>query len=226
MARRKSYLGQAASGDVSPVWGVAASGTVGTGTAIAIRTLTDMDKNAELIGMGAGVAAGAAMMLSERTRAAGFTGIITAVVTNGLRYAEALTSPKQQIKDIAGSLATLTKKGGNPYANQLKTAQMNAKAAGLKGGFGVVQANNMPLAGNLGLVSPEVIRSLSGGLGAASAEPMPALGAVSAEPMPLAGSQMPTFQGGGLGNSMPTFQGGIGGLGAHYGATGIGGGIN
>ncbi len=199
MARSKysRHFGLAQAGDVSPIWGVVASGVTGTGTAVAIRATTSMDKNAELIGMGVGTLAGLAMMMSKRTRAAGFTGIVTAIVNNGLRYAEAALTDKQKLKDIVGAIATKTK----TVAAQLEAAKAAASAAGL----GIVTASRMPLVGNLGIVQANAVPTL----GAVTAQPMPlmgGLGAVTAQPMPLAG--------------------GLGGLGAHFGATGVGGGMD
>lgn len=208
MARRRKYsraLGLAQAGDVSPVWGVVASGVTGTGTAVALRATTSMDKHAELIGMGAGTLAGLALMMSKKTRAAGFTGIITALVNNGLRFLEASVVDKQKLKDLTGALASKT---GTVKA-QLEAAKSAAAAAGL----GIVQANRMSLAGGgLGIVQPSVVPTL----GAVSAEPMPTLGAVSAQRMPLAGF--------GAASASPVNI--VGGLGSHYGATGIGGGID
>ncbi len=213
MARRRKYtraLGLAQAGDVSPVWGVAASGAAGTGTAVAIRATTTMDKNAELIGMGVGTLTGLALMMSQRTRAAGFTGVVTAIVNNGLRFLEASLSDKQKIKDIAGSLASKAAKDGTPLKAQLNIAKGSMKTAGL------------------GIVSPEVIRSLSGGFGAVQATAVPSLGAVQATAVPSLGavqaSVMPSF-GAAAASPMP-LAGGLGGLGAHYGATGSNGGID
>lgn len=220
MAKNGRMLGQAASGDVSPVWGVVASGVTGTGTAMALRSMTGMDKNAELIGMGAGVAAGVALMLGKKTRAAGFTGVVTALLANGLRYVEALTSKKQQIKDLQGAQVTFLEKRAAtkiPVAQQLELAKAAAAAAG----FGIVTTER---------------RTLAGGLGAISAQRVQAFGAMSAQ-------QVPLFGGGGLGIVSPEvvrslggagpvqFQGqrgpvtiqGAGGLGRHFGATLFGG---
>ena len=217
-------MGQVAKNQVNPAWGVVASGTTGTGTALAVRALSKHDKNSELIGMGVGMATGVAMMLSERMRAAGFAGVLTALITNGLRFAESMFSAKQQIKDLAGSAASHAAAATPPVPlkNQLETAKAAAAAAGL----GMVQVNPMPLAG--------------AGLGAMEAQRVPTLGAVSVEPMPLAG------QGGGLGivspevirtlsgagdNSRPTMNGQMGqaegpvqivgnqGIAGNYGAT-------
>lgn len=184
MARKKGLAGlaQARGGDMNPVWGAMAAGAIGNGTSIGIRTFTGMDKNAELIGLGAGVATGVALMMSPRTRAAGFTGVVVALVTNGLRFVEALASSKQKIKDLEGAKATfLATKAETkvPIKDQLAAKQAEAQAGGFGmvtadprqlAGFGAVSAEQRQLAGNgLGVVSPEVIRSL----GAAGHNSMP-----------------------------------------------------
>jgi hypothetical protein len=184
MARKKGLAGlaQARGGDLNPVWGAMASGAIGTGTTISVRAFTGMDKNAELIGLGAGVAAGVALMMSPRTRAAGFTGVVVALMTNGLRFVEALASNKQKIKDLEGAKVTfLSQKAATkvPVKDQLTAKQAEAQAGGFGmvtvdprqlAGFGAVSAEQRQLAGNgLGVVSPEVIRSL----GAAGHNSMP-----------------------------------------------------
>lgn len=215
MARKKGLMGfaQARSGDVNPLWGVAAAGAAGNGTAIGVRAMSGMDKHAELIGLGVGVAAGLGLMISPKTRAAGFAGIVAALMSNGLRYAEQLMSAKQQIKDLRGAEVTyIAKNAGTAPKDQLAAA----KAAAQAGGFGMVTTQRMPLAG---------------GFGAASAARVPSLGAVSAEQRTLAGGGLGivspevvrTLSGAGL----PTFQGnqppativGARGIGANYGAT-------
>lgn len=216
MARKKGLMGfaQARAGDVNPLWGALASGATGTGTAIGVRAMTGMDKHAELIGLGVGVATGGALMLSKKTRAAGFVGIVTALLTNGLRAAEAMMGCKQQVKDLKGAEVTYLAKNGTPCKTQLEAAKAAAKA----GGFGAVEVQRRQLAaataqavpslgavevqrrqlagggaGGLGIVSPEVLRSLSG------------------SPVKFQGNAQATIVG-------------SRGIGAAYGATSIGGG--
>lgn len=206
MARRNSFLGQAArarAGDMNPLIGVAASGAVGTGTAIGLRYTTAMDHRAELIGLGAGVLVGAGLMVSPRSRAAGLAGIVTAVLTNGLRALEAMVSEKQQIKDLQGSMLTKSKanlketlaatKEAAKAAGILKGAGLGAVAAyrttAFDGGLGMVQAERRSLAGGLGITSVDQVPTLSalgqGGLGAMAAYPTTA----------FSGADPVTFQG-------------------------------
>ena len=200
MARKKGLMGlaQARSGDLNPIWGAIASGGLGTASAIGVRAMTGMDKNAELIGLGVGVAAGLGLMASERSRAAGVVGIVTALMNNGMRFAEAAFSAKQQIKDLAGAKATFvaTKAATRvPMSAQLDVL----KAEGAAAGFGVTTAERRHLGAysaeqrHLGAVSAEAVRSF----GAASAEQRQ-LGIVSPEvirSLGQAGGGLPTFQG-------------------------------
>lgn len=218
MARRKfQLLGQARSGDMHPVWGALAAGAVGTGTSAAVQQFTGMDKHAELIGLGAGVATGAALMISNKTRVAGIVGVATAIATNGMRAIQAMLSAKQQIKNLAGAGATFnaTKAAVKvSYKDQLAAAQMTAKASG----FGIATAARVP---TLGAVSAQTVPTL----GAISAQRVPAmngagLGIVSPEVIRSLSSG--GIQGGGLGAAVK-FQGGGGSLSGAYGATIYGG---
>ncbi|KKK95091.1 hypothetical protein LCGC14_2676300, partial [marine sediment metagenome] len=203
-------------GDMNPLWGAAASGIVGTGTAIGVRAATGMDKHAELIGLGTGVLTGIALMMSPRTRAAGFTGVVVAIVNNGFRFMEQLASDKQKIRDLAGAKAhfaanTATTKV--PLKTQLTLLQAEAQS----GGFGMVTVDPRQLAGGLGAVSAQQVPTL----GAVSAQSMPlagpnGLGIVSPEVIRTLGQSGVQFQGGG--DSGP----GVSGIGRHYGATVLG----
>ncbi len=211
MARNKGLMGfaQARSGDVNPLWGVVASGATGTGAAIGVRAMTGMDKHAELIGLGVGVATGVGLMMSKRTRAAGFAGVITALMSNGLRYAECLFSCKAQIKDLKGAEVTFVAKTV-PCKQQLEAAKAAAKA----GGFGMVTTEHR----QLGAVTAEQVPSF----GAVSAEPRGlagGLGIVSPEVIRSLGGALPTFQGNQPPATIVGSQGGVGGIGRHYGAT-------
>ena len=72
-----------------------------TGTAIAVRRFTDMDKWSEGIGAVVGAVAGGAMMAMADARHAGMTAIIASVVSGGLRQAEQLMSAKEAVKQEA-----------------------------------------------------------------------------------------------------------------------------
>jgi hypothetical protein len=217
MARRKQVtfmdFGQ---GDLNPLWGAAASGLFGTGTAAAVRAFSSMDRHAELIGLGVGVATGAALLISPRSRAAGFTGIATALVTSGLRYVEALASCKQQVKDLTGAILTKTESDCKAQLDSLKVA---GTAAGvLKGGFGMVTASPRTALQGFGAMTSEPRTALQG-FGAMTSEPRTALqglGIVTADPR--------TALQGGIGaarNAGVTIEGG--GLASAYGATIFGG---
>lgn len=206
MAKRRSILfGQA--GDLHPAVGVGLTVGVGTGTAIAVRQLSGHDKWSEAIGGGVGLLASGALMLSDRTRSAGVVGAIAVLMNNGLRFAEALLSPKQKHKDLTGKIITHTASradGAVSAGDQYAALSEQAKVA--LAGFGIVSAQQVP---TLGAVSASRMPTL----GAQSAAPMPTLGDVQAEPRQLAGA-LPTFQGGG--NAGVNI---VGGLGANYGAT-------
>lgn len=71
-------------------WGAAIVGGIGTTVAIAARQLKiTQPKVSEGVGFLAGAAAAGIMMAMPSTRAAGWAGMITAIVTNGLRQIEA-----------------------------------------------------------------------------------------------------------------------------------------
>jgi hypothetical protein len=215
--RQKSLFGRAAASDMNPMWGAVASGAVGTGAAVAVQSFSGMDKHSELIGLGAGVATGAVLMLGKKTRAAGVTGVATAVVVSGIRAVQAMMSAKQKMKDIKGAEATFlaTKAAVKvPMKDQLAAYQAAAKA----GGFGIVSPERVP---TLGAISAQQIPTMNGGLGAISAQQVPTmggggLGIVSPEVIrSLSGGGI---QGGGLGAAVK-FQGGGGSLSSAYGAT-------
>ncbi len=99
MARRKVNMwgmnGLGAVSGLHPAVGAAVSVGLGTGTAIAVRQFKpEYDKWSELIGGGVGLLAGAAMMISPKSRGAGVTGIVATVLNNGLRFAESMITKK------------------------------------------------------------------------------------------------------------------------------------
>ncbi|KKM65342.1 hypothetical protein LCGC14_1492260 [marine sediment metagenome] len=208
MAKRRSiFLGQG--GDLHPAVGVGITVGVGTGAAIAVRQFSGHDKWSEAIGGGIGLLAGFGLMVSERTRTAGWVGIVGVLMNNGLRFAESMLSSKQKMKDLQGKLST-------------HTATMAEGAVSYSDQYAAMQT----AAGNLGIVTTERIQAL----GAIMAAKMPVLGAVTASPMPTLGDvQIEPRQ---LAGALPTFQGGAGGvnivgglgaqIGAQYGATCMG----
>ncbi len=83
-----------------------------TGTAIAVRRFTDMDKWSEGIGAVAGAVAGGAMMAFPNSRHAGMTAVIASLVSGGLRQAEQMLSAKEAVKqDAVKKDTTTTTKG-------------------------------------------------------------------------------------------------------------------
>lgn len=231
--RKVSWMGVNGLGAVAglhPSAGAALSVGLGTGTAIGVRMFTGLDKWSELIGGGVGVGAGMALMLSPKTRGAGFTGIVAAGISNGLRFVEAMVSDKQKIKNLTGAMSTKQDAAGVKYATQLAAVKEAAKTVGV-------------LSGGLGIVTPQVVPTL----GAVSAVTVPTLGAVAVNVMPTVGGPMgavqaevrqlaqpsygqPSYAGMGA-PQLPIFQGnqqppvqivGPGGIGRHYGATCMG----
>ncbi len=186
MARKKvgltgvNGLGQVTG--INPFWGALASGGLGQTAAAGLR-LYGMDKHANLAGLGTGLLVGVGLLMSDRTRAAGFTGIVTALATSGFAWAMGMLSAKEQIKDLKGAEVTyLATKAPTkiPVAAQLAAA----KAAAVAGNFGTVTVEPRQLAGGLGTVTVEQ-RQLAGQLGALSYEQRQVLsgqlGALSAE---------------------------------------------
>lgn len=113
-------------------WGAGLGVLFQTGTAIAVRRFTAMDKYAEGIGAVAGAAAGGAMIAFPGSRNAGWTAIISSLVSGGLRQAEQMLSVKEQVKQEAAKTAEKTAGWGLPtiapswsaYPGE-KTPQMN-----------------------------------------------------------------------------------------------------
>jgi hypothetical protein len=231
MARRKYHeeeLSLAGTDDlgqvrgIHPAIGAAVSVGAGTATAIGVRQFSSLDKYSELIGGGVGISAGVIMMFFPNSRAAGYTGIISALLNNGLRYAAALISDKEKLRDASGALASKTAKT-MPIKNRLAAIEADLKAAGTasgttEGAFGIVRPQVVP---TLGAVSARQVPSL----GAVSAERRrladAGLGLVQAEQRQLAAAQLPQFQSHmGMGQAQSPVQiVGAGGIGGNYGAT-------
>lgn len=88
------------------LWGAVLGSAVSTGVAIAARAFGKdggkIQKHSELIGLGAGVAASGAMMISPGTRAAGWTCLATALVGNGLRVMEQIFTKTPSAAAVEG----------------------------------------------------------------------------------------------------------------------------
>lgn len=90
---------------INPLWGAVAGTGLGTLAAIGVRQFAKPSvaeplkmpaavKYSEAIGFAVGGAASAAMLFSEKTRAAGWTGLASAFLNNGLRQIEILMLTK------------------------------------------------------------------------------------------------------------------------------------
>lgn len=74
---------------LSPMWGAVVGTGLGTIGAIATRQFAPkMEKHSELIGFGLGALASGSMIFFEGTRAAGWTGLASTFLNNGLRSME------------------------------------------------------------------------------------------------------------------------------------------
>ena len=114
------------------IYGAAIGSGVGTIAAIAVRSLNSTQKlsgYSELIGLGAGVAAGAAMVFwpGQHLRHAGWVAIASATLNNGLRAAEAY------FKGLMGLSGAMI--------------ENVPRAAGLSGGLGLIQAEPLGSSG-------------------------------------------------------------------------------
>lgn len=74
---------------LNPVWGAVVGTGLGTVGAIATRQFApSMAKHSELVGFGLSALASGSMIMFEGTRAAGWTGLASAFLNNGLRQME------------------------------------------------------------------------------------------------------------------------------------------
>ncbi len=84
---------------INPLWGAVAGTGLGTLTAIGVRQFSGgsvgMVKWSEAIGFGVGALASGAMLLSKSTRAAGWTGLASSFLNNGLRQLEMMLLMKE-----------------------------------------------------------------------------------------------------------------------------------
>ena len=93
---------------MNPLWGAVIGGGLGTGTAIAVRAMTDSTSSyrkwSEGIGFAVGAATSGVMMMFPGTKAAGWAGLATAVMTNGLRQLEAVFTKSGDTKGIGAAV--------------------------------------------------------------------------------------------------------------------------
>jgi len=93
---------------LNPVWGAALGSGLGTIGAIATRRYAPKyAKHSELVGFGLGAGASAAMLAFEGTRAAGWTGLASAFMNNGLRSLEIMFFHADAAKTAAASAETI-----------------------------------------------------------------------------------------------------------------------
>jgi len=78
-------------GEMNPMWGAVAGTGLGTLGAMGVRQFAPgMAKWSEAIGLGLGTLASGAMLMFDRTRGAGWVGMASSFLNNGLRQLEQL----------------------------------------------------------------------------------------------------------------------------------------
>jgi hypothetical protein len=87
---------------LNPVWGAVVGTGLGTLGAIGARQFSPkLAKHSELVGLGLSAAASGAMLFFEGTRAAGWTGLASAFLNNGLRQVEMMMFAPQAAEAVA-----------------------------------------------------------------------------------------------------------------------------
>lgn len=98
---------------LNPVWGAAVGTGLGTVGAIAARQfMPNYAQHSELIGLGLGVVASGAMIAFQGTRAAGWTGLASSFLNNGLRQMELMFFAPQMAEQIIDSAAAAAAMNG------------------------------------------------------------------------------------------------------------------
>ena len=108
---------------VDGLWGAAIGAGLSTGTSIALRALVKnptVRKWSEGIGFLVGGGVSGAMAAMEKTRYAGWTGLMTAFLSNGLRQVETLLFPDDAAEAMALAQKKLDKVMGLLSAEQKK----------------------------------------------------------------------------------------------------------
>jgi len=141
----------------NPMWGSSIAVGAGTLASVITRQVSSQDKYAELIGFGVAAVPSLAMVFPKRTRAAGWAGLITSVLNNGVRFAEQMLSDKEKAKIEAAKLLAAAKE-------QVAQAQsQTAPPPGQQTTQGVNVQQIPAFAGPaLGLVVPQAEPSLKG----------------------------------------------------------------
>lgn len=73
---------------LNPLWGAVIGSGLGTLGAIGTRQFTRFGRHSELVGLAAGALSSGAMLFFEGTRDAGWTGLASSLLNNGLRQLE------------------------------------------------------------------------------------------------------------------------------------------
>jgi hypothetical protein len=98
-------FGQAAG--LNPMWGAVVGTGLGTVGAIATRQFSPkMAKHSELVGLGLSALASGGMIFFEGTRAAGWTGLASAFLNNGLRQMEQMFF-RPKLPEVAATAAEM-----------------------------------------------------------------------------------------------------------------------
>lgn len=145
---------------LNPMWGSTGAAALGTLTAVGVRQFTAKDKWSELIGFGAAAVPSVAMIFPKRTRAAGWSGLITAMLTNGVRFVECMVSDKEKAKAEVGATITKTEDAGAQAPAVTPDAAANGQTQGVD-----IQRIPAFAGAQLGLVTPQATRALNGAAG-------------------------------------------------------------
>lgn len=143
---------------INPMWGAVGASGIGTLTSVGIRQFTKsakMRKYSELIGFGAAAVPSGVMLIWGGTRAAGWTGLFTALLNHGPRIIENMLSKKEEVAQTAVEATEAAKESGT--MGRYPGSMMYG------GGMQGVEIIEQPaLAGQqgMGLVTPEAVRAL------------------------------------------------------------------
>lgn len=138
---------------INPSWGVIVSG-VGTLAAVGVQQMSanpKVQKASELIGLGVGVAAAAAMIVPKKTRSAGWAALFASIMNHGPRAIASYMSKSEDVAIAARTGAVQLRKAGGAAA-----APAAPTTNGARGMYGV-EVQEIPA---LGLTMPEATRAL------------------------------------------------------------------
>ncbi len=146
---------------LNPNWGALGVTGAGTLTTLAVQqfsTSPKMQRASEAIGLGVATAAAGALMVSKKTRAAGWAGLFAAIASHGPRLvADYLSKANDAAVSARAGYVTAKKAGGVAPA-----APVQGHFAGGRSLMGVEVQEIPAFSGNpgLGLVMPEATRAL------------------------------------------------------------------